>query len=240
MSIRPPKSLKNRSTAHRNSSVLAKRSRRQLGPFVKRVAQDGNALDPSFSPPETWYEPAETGGTEFDIIVQNPGPGYRHIVTPDEIRSRLGLLPSDYLEPLETIQLSEMTRKKRRFPCYGMQWGSALYLYPVETNLVEYFARPPKPAQRIESQMYGGRWIEDQRGHWRLCWTEQSIKNFYLNNILMHELGHLLDDRNTSYTDRERYAEWFALEYGYKSAHQKNLAACSRKQVRRRHHSRQS
>ena len=32
---------------------------------------------------------------------------------------------------------------------------------------------------------------------WKLIWTEQSIKDFYLNNILIHELGHLLDDRNS-------------------------------------------
>ncbi len=45
--------------------------------------------------------------------------------------------------------------------------------------------------------------------------TTAAIKDFYLNNILIHELGHLLDERNTSYTDRERYAEWFAIKYGY-------------------------
>jgi hypothetical protein len=44
------------------------------------------------------------------------------------------------LEPLAIVQLSRMTRKKRIFPCYGMQWGTALYLYPIEETLVEVYA----------------------------------------------------------------------------------------------------
>jgi hypothetical protein len=48
-------------------------------------------------------------------------------------------------------------------------------------------------------------------------WTEQAVRDFYLNNILIHELGHLVDQRNTRTIDRERYAEWFAVEYGYRA-----------------------
>ncbi len=49
----------------------------------------------------------------------------------------------------------------------------------------------------------------------------------------MHELGHLLDDRNTSYVDRERFAEWFAVQYGYLPTRSQRSAA--NKPVRRRH-----
>ena len=38
-----------------------------------------------------------------------------------------------------------MTRKKQSFPCYGMQWGATLYLYPLETSLEEWFDAPPRP-----------------------------------------------------------------------------------------------
>ena len=97
-----------------------------------------------------------------------------------------------------------------------MQWGSTLYLYPIEIGLTEFYSRPPKPSQLNEAQMYGGRWVNDGENDWRLIWTEAAIRDYYLNNILIHELGHLLDQRNRSYTDRERYAEWFAIEHGYK------------------------
>ena len=74
-----------------------------------------------------------------------------------------------------------------------------------------------RPQVVTESRMYGGRWDEPANGSWRLTWTKAAIEDFYLNNILIHELGHLIDDRNTGYTDRERYAEWFAVEYGYRA-----------------------
>lgn len=167
-----------------------------------------------FVPPEDWHEPREDGAP-YRFRVQPPGAGYRHVLTPAEVRARLAQLPAVFLRNLEVVQLSRMTRKKQSFPCYGMQWGSALYLYPIEEGLVERYPRPPKPNQINEARMYGGRWVQESPGVWALVWTEQAIKDFYLNNILIHELGHLIDDRNSRAEDRERFAEWFAIRYGY-------------------------
>lgn len=199
-----------------------------------RRAQHGtrNRQEP-FAPPEDWHEPTEDG-REYRIVVQEPGYGYRHVVTPEQIRRRLERVPQHYLQGLEVIQLSRMTRKKKSFPCYGMQWGATLYLYPLEESLEEFFYSPPRPEVINEAKMFGGRWDRPSSNSWRLTWTEQTIEDFYLNNILIHELGHLVDDRNTNYTDRERYAEWFAIEHGYRSSG--GNAARGRKRVRRRHH----
>lgn len=188
-----------------------------------------------FSPPEDWYEPnvASTANQDFEIIVQPPGSGFRHVLSPHEIRDRLRRLPEQMLWPLEYIQLSRMTRKKRIFPCYGMQWGSTLYMYPIEASRVEYFDTPPKPAQYNEARMFGGRWMQDPSDGWVLTWSEAAIKDFYLNNILIHELGHVLDDRNTSHVDRERFAEWFAIEHGYKPS---RPCCFNHRPIRRRHH----
>ena len=114
-----------------------------------------------------------------------------------------------------------------------MQWGATLYLYPMEENLIEYYNCPPTPNQVNEARMYGGLWQQESSNTWKLAWTEEAVRDFYLNNILIHELGHLVDARNTRYVDRERYAEWFAVEYGYKAS--RRLASLDRT-VRRRHH----
>ncbi len=237
MSNQPSRNANNRSASSRNRTVLAKRSRRQRVPFVQRAAHSRANPPTSFTPPETWHEPTGRDDASYRIVLQSPGTGFRHVLSPSEIRQRLAEFPGWMLENLDVVQLSEMTRKKRRFPCYGMQWGTALYLYPVEEELVEYFSRPPKPALQIETRMYGGRWVEEQGGHWRLIWTPNAIRDFYLNNVLVHELGHLLDTRNSSYVDRERYAEWFALHHGYRSKNTKGLVhRTGKKGVRRRHH----
>lgn len=182
---------------------------------ARRVRGQGQANDRlPFAPPEDWHEPRSQSG-RYRIVVQSPGDGFRHVVTPDEIRRRLAALPASLTAPIQVVQLSRMTRKKRSLPLYGMQWGASLYLYPIEAGLVETYYAPPTPTQRNEARMWGGRWEQGEGLAWRLVWTEEALRDFYLNNILIHELGHLRDHRNTNTADRERYAEWFALHYGY-------------------------
>lgn len=140
-----------------------------------------------------------------------------HPVTVAEIRERLGLLPEHLTTGIEVVQLSPMTRKRRLFPLYGMQWGPNVYLYPIEDCLTETYFRPPRPEQLIEAQMFGGHWSEE--GHaWKLVWTPAAIRDFYLNNVLIHEVGHVNDTRNKNPRKREQYANWFATEYGFRAS----------------------
>jgi hypothetical protein len=204
----------------RNNAV---RSNRKFVTLGKRARISGSALRGPYLPPEQWHEPRERFQGQFTVVAQSAGPGFRHVVTEAEVRGRLAQLPEWMVRPLQVVQFSQMTRKKRRAPCYGMQWGSTIYLYPIEETLVESFCQPPKPAQKIEAAMYGAQW-QIEAGQWKLIWTEASIRDFYLNNVLIHELGHILDSRNTSHRDRERFAEWFALEMGYKASRRSELA----------------
>lgn len=220
-----------------NALALSKRVNHGI-PLSKRTRGASMDAPYPFLPPEDWYEPADERAPGYRVITQTPGAGYSHPLTENEVRDRLAELPEWMLKPLEVVQLSRMTRKKQTFPCYGMQWGNSLYLYPIEDSLIETFGRPPKPSVFNEARMYGGRWKQITAEHWQLIWSAETLRDFYLNNILIHELGHLLDNRNRSYTDRERFAEWFALEHGYKTTQGARLARrAARRTVRRRHHS---
>jgi hypothetical protein len=132
------------------------------------------------------------------------------------VAARIEQLPERFRSPLEVVQLSRMTRKRARQPLYGLQWGGTVYLYPIENSLVETYVRPPRPSQQIEARMYGGQW-RIVNGLWQLEWTPATLRDFYLNHILIHEIGHVNDTRNSNARDRERYAEWFAIEYGYRA-----------------------
>lgn len=169
----------------------------------------------AFNAPETWHEPTDREDIRF--VVEPAGTGYFHPVTIEEVRDRIEQLPSKYTEGIDVVQFSCMTKKRAVFPCYGMQWGPNIYLYPIEETLEESYVRPPLPNQLIEARMYGGVWTQHGTS-WRLCWTERAIKDFYLNNVLIHEIGHINDHRNTTFTTRERYADWFAIEYGYRAS----------------------
>ena len=223
MSRRREQVVRNRTPAKNNARVAASGARNRGG-VGKRARLARDLKGRSYIPPETWHEPKVESPSKYRILVQTPGEGYRHVLTPQDVKERLSQLPSWMTQSLEVVQLSQMTRKKRSFPCYGMQWGNAIYLYPIEDDRVEHFIRPPKPSQKIEAKMHGARWEEGKDGIWKLVWSEEAIRDFYLNNILIHELGHLVDQRNSSYTDRERFAEWFAIEYGFKASRRENLA----------------
>ncbi|MEO8494119.1 MAG: hypothetical protein ABI614_03545 [Planctomycetota bacterium] len=214
MNRRPTANLKNRNS-RRSTTALPKAIQRSIAVAKRSRGFVGQDRGP-FVPPEDWHEPHDEGTESFEVVIQAPGRGYRHVVTESDIRQRLKELPAKFSAPLQVVQLSRMTRKKQSFPCYGMQWGTALYLYPIEAELVEYFARPPRPAEYNETRLFGGKWEHGRGSIWKLSWTPATIRDFYLNNVLIHELGHLLDKRNTSYQDRERFAEWFAIEYGYR------------------------
>ena len=184
---------------------------------------EGLAHGRAFDAPEVWHDPVssdETHAHELQIVTQPAGRGYMHPVSADDVRERVLQLPAEFQAKLDIVQFSRMTKKRRLFPCYGLQWGTAVYLYPIEESLQELYVRAPRPAQRIETEMYGGRWV--QEGNlWRLVWTETTIRDFYLNNVLIHEIGHINDDRNTSFRKREQFADWFAVEYGYRASRQK-------------------
>jgi hypothetical protein len=213
-----------RSPIVQSKPVWSQRARRlQLG------SRDARA---PFAPPEDWHEPTETG-EDYRVIVQDPGEGFSHVVTPEQVRDRLTRVPQHFLKGLEVVQFSRMTRKKMSFPCYGMQWGATLYLYPLEETREEIFHAPPRAETVNEAKMYGGVWDRPDDYSWRLTWSDAALTDFYLNNILIHELGHLVDDRNTSYTDRERYAEWFAIQHGYLATGGRESR---RQKVTRRHH----
>ena len=220
-----------RQALRRNSTVSAQQAHNN--PKSRRGVAPRNLALP-FSPPEDWHEPTEAG-EGYQVLIQPAGEGYRHVLKPKEVRERLSQLPEHFLRDLEVVQMSRMTRKKQSLPCYGMQWGPTLYLYPIAESLTEHFNRAPSPAILNETRMYGGHWREAGGGAWTLHWTIRAIKDFYLNNILIHELGHLLDERNTGYTDRERFAEWFATEYGYRGTGGAD-ARRPRRKVHRRHH----
>ncbi len=196
----------------RSTSRSVARDLRPVAAFRQRGRQSGLKLE-DFNAPEFWHDLGRQGDVRY--VMQPAGAGFCHAVSSGEVRERLSLLPEPFTRHLEVVQFSAMTRKRQLFPCYGMQWGNSVYLYPIEDSFVEIYRRPPTPQQQIEARMFGGRWSHDGK-LWRLTWTEETIKDFYLNNVLIHEVGHLNDTRNSNSRDRERFANWFAIEYGYR------------------------
>ncbi|QDU80008.1 hypothetical protein Pla110_17300 [Polystyrenella longa] len=198
----------------RRSQTRKQTRSRRPGLYFKQ-GRGERSQSQAFNAPEIWHAPTEAD--HFTFVEYSAGENYIHPVTRNEVLERIRELPAEFQADLDVIQFSAMTRKRALFPCYGMQWGNTVYLYPIEANLEEVYTRAPMPQQRIETEMYGGQW-EQHGSEWILSWTEETIRDFYLNNILIHEIGHINDHRNTRQEDRERYANWFAIEYGFRAS----------------------
>ena len=225
----PRKKSGNRQAQKRLQTERRSRTRDLAKP--RRVIARRNQ-DNLFDAPEIWHEP--TGRNNFEVLVLQPGQGYCHVVTPTQIADRLAKLPPAFLKGLEVIQLSTMTRKKQRLPCYGLQWGCAIYLYPFCESLEEHFHIPPPLPLVVETKMYGAKWDHPEPNLWRLIWSETTARDYQLNNILIHELGHMVDTWNSNSPAQERYAEWFAIEYGYRRSGGRQ-SRCFNQKIRKRH-----
>src|SRR5437899_3022469 len=118
----------------RTSPRSVARDLRPVAAFRHRGWQPGLKVE-DYTAPERWHVPAGIAKTRY--VVEPAGKDFIHAVSVAEIRERLKLLPERFTRHVEVVQLSPMTRKRRLFPCYGMQWGSAVYLYPIEDSFVE-------------------------------------------------------------------------------------------------------
>jgi hypothetical protein len=153
------------------------------------------------------------------IYVRDLHPEFIRPAEAKDVAELLSRVPSNFLKFLDGIYLLGGTSKqliasRRRFR-YGCYWRSQIYLYAFPRRMMkEYWNHLPKPAIVEEYRRMGAEWKSDQSSWW-LIFDESSIRQFYLFNVLLHELGHHVDKRvwSRSTESAERYAEWFAQEY---------------------------
>lgn len=189
-------------------------------------------------PPRGETEETEDNFPQYHVMP--PGNGYIHPLVKNDVIDRIAELPSvirrSLASCLDHIVMPTHTRKMDSDGSYGIQWGSSLYLFPMEENREEYFF-DPSPLKLQETKRFGARWSHNRdKNSWTCRWTPEGLIDFYRENVLIHELGHLLDKRNNSYIDRERFAEAFAQQYGHTLDHFEDRKKPHRDRKHRRHH----
>jgi hypothetical protein len=74
------------------------------------------------------------------------------------------------------------------------------------------WAAPPTQVTRRHYGRWCSHWLED-RGGFRLQWTLEEIRRYYLFHLFLHEVGHVNQPRFHDSRRREEFAENFALEW---------------------------
>lgn len=102
---------------------------------------------------------------------------------------------------------------------YGTYTSGVIFLHPFPKRFLDQIRKGlPKPSSLHEYERAGAKINRDGK-YWRMQFDEISVKQFYLREVLLHELGHHMDSKNRQFkTGRkaEGFADWFASECAYK------------------------
>lgn len=211
--------------------------RRIITPGISKRQNDISCM-PQY-PSRTECEHPENTYPQFHV--EGPSIGYVHPITVEEVIERLCEFPRHIRNQLDAqldhVSLLAGTRKQFLKPSYGMQWGSTVYLFPTESTGIERYESEVSSAYRKNAKLYGAQWSwnEEENG-WICYWSPEAIRLFYLQNVLVHEIGHVLDTRNSSERDRERFANDFARKYGRPPSHCPQRKPRGGEHKHRRHH----
>jgi hypothetical protein len=78
--------------------------------------------------------------------------------------------------------------------------------------MTEVWPHLPKPSVRREYERAGAFWRQ-VTGGWQLEFAPESLRRFYLNDVLLHEVGHHVNrGSRKNKRDAEAFANWMAIE----------------------------
>jgi hypothetical protein len=156
------------------------------------------------------------------FIVDNPSREFFFPLTPDEIRRELNHLPKHDWSRITHIwerRFKKAEYETGELPLAEFICGSGvqlIVLYPWPKDL-----RMPlgskKPIER-NLRMFADYTTDLERADdcWYLNWTVEAVKNFCVERLLFHEIGHHVDWYNRHWSKANRRAvEEFADQYAY-------------------------
>ena len=137
-----------------------------------------------------------------------------------DIQSTLQNIPPQFVQGVKAILVPPGSRKQIKAAnslyIYGEYWQNCIFLHPYPKKFLIFGNDKDLRPHEMEAYKRAGADIERVGSKFEIRLTESSLGNFYLKDVLMHEIGHHVDQHKRAQKKRERFAEWFALEYGYR------------------------
>ncbi len=141
-------------------------------------------------------------------------------VTPDEVRRKLNSLPTHFLKELKGVMLlggsnKQLKTARGNLSCFGAYFDEVIFLFPFpKKEITTCCVTLPPPHLKKDYEKAGAIYFFKKQ-KWYRYFSKKALKTFYLNDVLVHELGHHVDRNTKNERKAEGYAEWFAREYGY-------------------------
>lgn len=150
------------------------------------------------------------------VHAYEPHPEFIHAVTVDDIVDLLHRIPAEYLRELPRIVLLGGTNRQAslRFDdgVFGHYDATGIFLhaYPRRHLAVEW--RWTVRSESLDEFLRWGATHEPTPLGTRLRFDASSLRDFYLYDVLLHEIGHHVDRRRQQDDAAERFAHWFSDE----------------------------
>lgn len=153
------------------------------------------------------------------IMHDNPSRDFFFPLSPDETLKALKALPKRDYEGISHIWLRRVKKSDFIEGLSPLAWfccGSgvrAIVLFPWPNDMILNYG-PTRPSNRTinEFERFGAK-LQQTGKNWVSKWTLDGIRNFYIQGILYHEVGHHLDTYMNSrgYNEAEEFADQYAL-----------------------------
>ncbi|MHC4608560.1 MAG: hypothetical protein ACYTAF_16740 [Planctomycetota bacterium] len=138
-----------------------------------------------------------------------------------DIRATLGSIPRKFTEGLKAVFVPQASKKQQktrgRLLLYGSYFSNCVALFPYpKSDMRMFFRRKPKESWLRDWKRAGARTAKKDSGI-EVSFDEESLKTFFLRDVLIHEIGHHIDNRYGKRSkEQEGFADWFSSEYGFR------------------------
>lgn len=143
--------------------------------------------------------PPKEGEEKPKFMIDNPSRDFYFPIHVEDIKEALAKLPREHTSCITHIWLRKLRKNEYEtgdtvqgeFICGSKVYLVVLYPFPKDHKM--RFGKI-KPENKVIShyKKYTSELEEDEKG-WFLQWTEDTIKRYYLESLLLHEIGHSLD-----------------------------------------------
>ncbi len=151
------------------------------------------------------------------IYVSRLHPAFLRPCLAEDVSRVLLQVPAEYLAGLEGVFLLGGTAKQDVSACgrlgrYGGYERGRIYLHAFPRQcMTMWWRRMPKPSIEQEYRLAGAEIFRD-KDRWAVRFTAESLRRYFLYDVLLHEIGHHVDGNlgGKNIRTAERYAVWFA------------------------------
>lgn len=184
------------------------------------------SFDPGDSELEAVIRKFEANATSVPAPAIIAEPLHKDFIAPasaGDVRAQLDRVPAHFLRELKAVFILGGSNKQaqafRAAFAYGRYIEGMIFLhaFPKE-RLSRVYKTPLKPSDTIEYARAGAV-VETKAGKQEIRFDRTALKRFYCRDVLMHELGHHVEETiggHKTYKKSEGFANWFAGEYGYR------------------------